>query len=319
MIAAITPAPRHDLQSTTTVADLVAAFLAGRKKTTLEAYRQSLEDFARFLGVASIDDAARILLDRPHGDANHLALTYRASLIERGLSPATTNTRLAAVRSLVKLANVLGVVPWTLQVAGVRARAYRDTRGPGQAGVRSIVVEAARRDDPKGLRDTAIIRLLHDLGLRRGEVVALDVEDIDVDGRTVAVVGKGDTGKTTLTLPEPTARALKAWLDVRGAEPGALFLNADRAGKGRRLTGRSVARIVATLGDRAGVRCRPHGLRHAAITEALDRTGGNVRSVQRFSRHADVRTLQVYDDARADLAGEVAKIVAVGFEEGEGR
>jgi integrase/recombinase XerC len=51
-------------------------------------------------------------------------------------------------------------------------------------------------------------------------------------------------------------------------------------------------------------------LRHAAITEALDVTGGDVRRVQKFSRHRDVRTLTTYDDNRTDMAGEVAKMVA---------
>ena len=55
---------------------------------------------------------------------------------------------------------------------------------------------------------------------------------------------------------------------------------------------------------------RPHGLRHAAITEALDLTKGNVRAVQRFSRHRDLRTLTIYDDNRQDLAGEIARQLA---------
>jgi hypothetical protein len=60
----------------------------------------------------------------------------------------------------------------------------------------------------------------------------------------------------------------------------------------------------------AGMTARPHGQRHAAITSALDATLGNVRAVQRFSRHADVRTPQVYDDNREDLGGKVAALVA---------
>jgi len=55
---------------------------------------------------------------------------------------------------------------------------------------------------------------------------------------------------------------------------------------------------------------RPHGLRHAAITHALDVTGGDVRRVQKFSRHRDLRTLTVYDDNRQDIAGQVAAMVA---------
>ena len=54
----------------------------------------------------------------------------------------------------------------------------------------------------------------------------------------------------------------------------------------------------------------PHGLRHAAITEALDLAGGDVRSVRHFSRHAKFVTLIVYDDKRADLAGDIARRLA---------
>lgn len=70
--------------------------------------------------------------------------------------------------------------------------------------------------------------------------------------------------------------------------------------------------MIRELGEKAGLRARPHGLRHAAITEALEATGGDVRRVQRFSRHKDVRVLLVYDDQRKDLAGEVSRLVAKG-------
>jgi len=306
MITALVPAEPRPLAPP----DLVAAFLAGRKATTLDAYRRSLEDFARFAGGASIDDAARSLLSRGHGEANRLALAYRADLVGRDLAPATVNARLAALRSLVKLAGTLGLVPWRLEVPGVKAKAYRDTRGPGREGVRAIVQKAGARIDAKGARDVALVRLLHDLGLRRAEAVALDVADVDLEAGAVFIVGKGRGEKERFSLPDPTAAALKAWLDARGLEPGPLFVNLDRAAKGHRLTGRSVHRVIKALGTRTGIDARPHGLRHAAITEALDKTGGDVRAVQRFSRHADVRTLQMYDDARTDLAGRVARLVA---------
>jgi integrase/recombinase XerC len=122
--------------------------------------------------------------------------------------------------------------------------------------------------------------------------------------------GKGRTEKTRLTLPSETQDALRGWLSVRGDEPGALFLNFDRAGKGKRLTGKGVYNTVRRLGADLGLKTWPHGLRHAAITEALDLTGGDVRKVQRFSRHRDLQTLTIYDDNRVDLAGEVSKLVA---------
>lgn len=284
--------------------ELVAAFLAGRNPRTLAAYNADLEDFRRFTGDPIREDAARRLLENGHGAANALGLGYRANLLARGLAPATVNRRLAALRSLVKLARTIGHVAWTLEVPSVKSSPYRDTKGPGADGVRGLLERLAARTDAKGRRDYACARLLHDLALRRGEVVSLELEHVDLEAGSVSILGKGRLERETLTLPEPTKAALAAWLEVRGAAAGPLFPNFDRAGKGASLTGRSLHRILRALG------VRPHGLRHAGITAALDLTKGDVRAVQRFSRHRDLRVLNVYDDNRRDLAGDVARLVA---------
>ncbi len=302
-------APIEHLQAVEPTPSLLGAFLAGRNPRTLRAYRSDLEDFTRWLGAVDVDTAARTLLARGAGTANALVLSYRANLSDRQLAAATINRRLAALRSLVQLARTIGLVPWTLAVPGLKTEAYRDTAGPGVKGVRRLLHAAGTRADAKGTRDTAILRLLFDLGLRRAEVVALDVSDVDLASGTVMVLGKGRTDKDRLSLPEPTATALRAWLVIRGSGPGPLFRNVDRARKGERLTGTSIHRIVRALGAAEGLTVRPHGLRHAAITAALDLTG-DLRAVQRFSRHRDVRTLTIYDDNRHDLGGDVARRVA---------
>ncbi len=102
-----------------------------------------------------------------------------------------------------------------------------------------------------------------------------------------------------------------------GRNMGPLFLNFDRARKGRRLTGAGLYALVRKLGKSVGVETWPHGLRHTAITEALNLTQGDVRAVQRFSRHRDVRVLTIYDDNRTDLAGKVARMVASNGGDGE--
>ncbi|MDP3939611.1 MAG: tyrosine-type recombinase/integrase [Deltaproteobacteria bacterium] len=150
---------------------------------------------------------------------------------------------------------------------------------------------------------------LFDLGLRRSETVALDRADLDLDAATLAVLGKGRTGKVPLTLPEPTRDALRAWLEARGDDRGPLFVDLARDRRGGRLSSTSVYRMVRALGTAVGLTVRPHGLRHTAITAALDLMG-DLRAVQRFSRHRDVRTLTRYDDNRADLGGDVARRVA---------
>jgi integrase/recombinase XerC len=291
---------------------ILQAWLAGRNASTLAAYRADMVDFARFLHVSSEWAAAEALVRCDHGTANRVVLGYRASMTERGLSAATIGRRLAALRSMVKIARTIGRITWSLDVESPRSESYRDTRGPGPDGWKKLVGEAkADASTPDGKRDLALIRLMHDCGLRRGECVALDL--VDVDEGTVAIVGKGHTEKTRVTLSRPAREALAAWLAVRGDEAGPLFVRLDRASGGglQRLTGHSVGRMVRDLGKDAGLTrsVRAHGLRHQGITRALDLTGGDVRKVQRFSRHAKLETLMRYDDARRDDAGQLARLL----------
>jgi site-specific recombinase XerC len=81
--------------------------------------------------------------------------------------------------------------------------------GHGRNGVRLLLDEIERRKDKKVIRDLAALRLLYDLGLRRSEVVGLDVDDVGLEVGTVAVLGKGRTQKTSLTLPGPTKEAIQ--------------------------------------------------------------------------------------------------------------
>ncbi|QCO07522.1 tyrosine-type recombinase/integrase [Azospirillum argentinense] len=290
---------------------LLDSWLAGRSANTRAAYQRDLRDFSNFAGVADPEEAAQRLLATPAGDANGIVLAYRASMQDRKLTPATINRRLSALRSLVQLANLLGMVAWKIEVENVVAELYRDTRGPGRAAVKAMTAAAAEKGGMKGLRDAAIVRLLHDLGLRRGEVVGLDLADLDEAAGTLAVLGKGRAQKELVTVPAPTLAVLTVWVNRRGRAPGPLFRSLDPAGKGDgRLTGTAVYQIIRALGADVGVKARPHGLRHTAITTVLDRSGGNIRAAQKFSRHKDVRVLQRYDDAREDLAGQMAGLIA---------
>ncbi len=302
---------------TGTTQELIAAFFAGRNARTLQAYRQDLDDFRSFLGMASINEAAGRLFAGTHGAANHIALSYKADMTTRGLQPTTINRRLAALRSLVKLASTLGLVPWSLQVENVKVKAYRDTRGPGRGGYCLMLQAAAvHRDQRIRLRNLAILHMLHDLALRRGEVVALDLADIDLQSGMVAILGKGRTQKEMLTLPEPTKAALQAWMNIRGTSDGPLFFNFDHAGKGERLTGTSLYRLVRQLGEDVGVKTRPHGLRHTAITEACKAAqahGIDLEEVLDFSRHSDVKTLMIYRDRERNVQGRLAALVAAGM------
>lgn len=291
---------------------LVQAWLSGRSPETLRAYGADLDDFARFVGTGNLDVAAKRLLSLSPGNANALVLEYRTHLIERGLASATINRRLASLRSLLKLGRTFGLVTWTLEIENVKSRAYRDTRGPGLYVVRAMLEKLDERGGKKAVRDRAIVRLLFDLGLRRGEVVRLNLEDID--GDAIQILGKGRTEKEILSLAEPTKEALQAWIEIRGSEAGPLFTSLDRARKGSgRLSSSGVYRLVLNLGAEVGVKTRPHGLRHTAITEAVkagQANGMDLTEVLDFSRHANVGTLQIYRDRETNRQGKLTKLIA---------
>jgi integrase/recombinase XerC len=174
------------------------------------------------------------------------------------------------------------------------------------------MAEVGRRQDHKALsaiRDRALLRMLNGMGLRRAEVVSLDLDHVDLDAGTLAVLGKGKRERVRLTIPRWAGETLAAWIEARGAASGPLFTSIGKSGRiGGRLTGDGVRYILATIGASVGVKVRPHGLRHTAITALLD-SGADVRDVQKFSRHADLNTLLTYDDNREDKFGKMAAIV----------
>ena len=292
--------------------DLVGAFLSGRNPKTLLAYGRDLQDFSAFLGVPSTDEAAKLLLSQGAGPANGMVLAYRTHLLERGLSPKTINRHLSSLRSMVKLGRVLGMVSWSLEVESIKSAAYRDTRGCGVEGFKKMMESLETGLDAKTVRDRSILRLLFGMALRRGEVVSLDLSHLDLEASRLSILGKGRTERESLTVPTKTLEALKAWVAVRGEHEGPLFTSLDRGHRGHRLDGSAVYRMVSELGQAVGLVVRPHGLRHAGITQALDLTNGNTRAVQRFSRHKKLETLSLYDDNRSDLGGQVAALVDLG-------
>jgi integrase/recombinase XerC len=162
----------------------------------------------------------------------------------------------------------------------------------------------------KAARDTAIIRLAYSLGLRHGEIASLNISHVELEAGTLFVLGKGRTEREPMTMPANVKSALASWLALRGSDaPDApLFISLDNASRGKRISGAGIYHVIHDqLGVRAGIEARPHGIRHTAITAALDSFNGDYRLVRSFSRHASLQTIARYDDNRNDGAGRVAK------------
>ena len=288
---------------------LVEEFLRAKSRSTQVAYARDLERFARWLVPAAELPELPLLrfLDQPAGAANRAALAYRTALTGQGLAAATVARRIAAVKSWVKFARLVGRVAWSIEIAAPRAEPRRDVRGPNTSEFRRMWKAAkAAGESRRAKRDRAIVALLYGLALRRNELTTLYLSDVDMIGGICSVLAKGHAERLRLTMPREVSRVLAEWLAVRGAEPGPVFVRTDRHTFAE-LDGESVARVIGRLGVCAGLprRVRPHGLRHSAITSAIAR-GETLDDVRRFSRHAKMETVMRYADAHEDRAGQVA-------------
>ena len=162
--------------------------------------------------------------------------------------------------------------------------------------------ELADDGSPTGLRDVAMLELLYATGIRVGELVGLDVDDVDRERLVVRVLGKGRKERS-VPYGLPAAQALERWLAlgrpkllVEGAG-GALFLGA----RGRRIDQRAVRTLVhRRIAQVPGApNIGPHGLRHTAATHLLE-GGADLRSVQELLGHASLATTQLYTHVTTD-------------------
>jgi integrase/recombinase XerC len=279
---------------------------------TKRTYASALNDFfTQLTGNSANPQQIQEFLNLSQFEAVGVVLKYKGLLLDLGLAPSTINTRLSAVKSLANHARKLGQCGFTLQdVTHVHAQKYRDTSGVGVEVYRSILDEVDRSSF-KGKRDYAILRLLWDNALRRGELVATNIGDFRDE--KLWIIGKGKTQRQSIDLAPQTLAALEEWVAVRAGQVNEpIFIALDARSYGKRLSGRSVARVVDWVATDAGVtkHLSPHRIRHSSITTYLDASGGDVRTAQRLSRHSRLDTLMIYDDNRKGLQGKASNVLA---------
>jgi integrase/recombinase XerC len=262
----------------------------GYSDNTVLSYGRDLAEFAAFAG------------DPPVDAIDPAAVRGFVRSLHRRNRPASVARKLSALRTFFGFLLRRGVI--SADPAVVVARPKQERRMPVFLTVDEVfaLIEAPGPADPFPRRDRAILELLYGAGLRVGELVGLDLVQVDVAGEMVKVVGKG--GKERLVpTGRAAAEAVRAWMAERegivakaagrGRAPdtAALFLNR----LGGRMSARSVERMVERYALRAGIAARvtPHGLRHSFATH-LPEMGADLRVVQELLGHASLSTTQRY-------------------------
>ncbi len=298
--------------------------LGNLRESSRRAYRARLLQITQWLGI-SLDVLPLLIIQSDTARFHAWVFEYREYLEHSRLSPATCNLTLAALTRVVGSLHQRQLITWTLSVRGFKAQRFRDTDGPTEAVVQQLICEARKNTlhPDRGARDEAIIRLAVSLGLRRSEVVMLDISDVQTTSVGVMFVDvqeKGSDEPRRMKVPRIAARAVAAWLTARAAfaddpdEPAPLFIRlthtARKQRRAQRLTDEGMAHVLQRLQRRAGVadRVRPHGLRHRAITSFLE-AGGTLVDAVAFARHTDPKTTMIYVDNLKKAAERAAEIV----------
>lgn len=264
----------------------------GRTPKTIEAYRQRLAAMSQY----------RRAIDTEPADWQRLTLDdirdYHDELIERGVSIGTQRVYIAAVQNLLRWADQHGQMPlgatdWIERIDIPK----RDQKLPPTP--LTVVDMAMLLRSATGLRERAILEVLYACGLRRGELLGLNVGDLDFERQRVFVRGKGEKDRVVPIHPQALDAAAR-YLSKRAGRPRSrspLFSTAAEDGR-KRLNANYLAQLFRRLRIKAGkhgfnMHIHPHLLRHTFAVHLLQ-GGADIRHVQVLLGHESPETTSRY-------------------------
>jgi integrase/recombinase XerC len=290
---------------------------------TVRAYDSDLSQYLVFLAA----HLQKRVSDLQPEDLDHLgARAFFADLNKRGNSKSSAARKLSAIRAFGRYLRREGTIEG--DPTALVGTPKREQRIPNHLAVQemSTLLDAPDTSDPLGRRDKAILELFYASGLRLSELVGLDLDDVNLSGRVVRVLGKGRKERI-VPFNKTTAEALRAWLaDREGVRPGSdrgqtgvrpgsdpkrrggegggprrrvgepLFLNYQGGRLSTRSVDKLVRRYVLQSSTRLGI--SPHALRHSFATHLLE-AGADLRAIQELLGHARLSTTQRYTHVNA--------------------
>ncbi|MEQ1727837.1 MAG: tyrosine recombinase XerC [Vicinamibacterales bacterium] len=295
-------------------------FLALNRNLSPHTVRAYDSDLTQFIGHVAADADLKKRDLEPDALDREAIRSFLAHLHDEGQSRATAARKLAAIRTFLRYLRREGLID--SDAGSLIATPKREVRMPAHLSEHEMaqMLDAPDEEQPLGRRDHAILELFYASGLRLSELAGLDIDDVNLSGRMVRVLGKG--GKQRLVpFNGASAKAIRAWLQDReqyvrnrGTDERVIGSRARDQRKqtgrtrreplfvnyrGGRLTVRSIDRLVrkyAAVTERDGV--SPHALRHSFATHLLQR-GADLRTIQELLGHSKLSTTQRYTHVNA--------------------
>ena len=270
---------------------------------TCRAYRRDLEHFLSYL-----DDHADGQSDKTIHDMDGLTIRFYLGFLHKRYKRTTIARKLSSLRSFFRFLVKKGWLennPAETVLTPKRGRPVPHYLPIDEA---FRLLDGVKGDSVLALRNKAILEVLYSTGLRVGELVGINVRDVDFDRGLVLVTGKGNKQRQA-PIGKKALQRIQDYLSKRCREKktdddadSPLFLNRF----GTRLSSRSVARMLDKVNRQLGLErtVTPHGLRHSFATHLLD-AGADLRIVQEMLGHASLSTTQRYTHVSIDHLMEV--------------
>ncbi len=260
---------------------------------TVRGYEADLRQFQAFLARYYDRPADGVMPDEVD---LRTVRAFLGHLAREGIGKRSMGRKLSALRSFYDY--LLRRGDSSINPARLAATPRTGERTPAflSRGEVSVLLDEPFPETALGARNRAILELLYASGIRVGELVSIDLGDIDLEGRNLRVTGKGRKQREVI-FGSTAERALREYLEERPrlikakADEQAMFLN----NQGGRLSTRSVARLLGARIREVGLRrgISPHALRHTFATHLLN-NGADIRAIQELLGHASLSTTQRY-------------------------
>ena len=232
---------------------------------------------------------------------HHIA-NIRSTLQNQGKSANTINLTLSACRGVMKACFNLSLIKADQlisinEVKRVRGKRLPSGRSLSHQETKALIAACKRDKTINGRRDLAVIALMLASGLRRSEVVALDIENYDTNnGQLLVMAGKGNKQRVVF-IQTDARRLIKPWIDCRGKEVGKLFQSIRNKNDilNRKMNSQSIYDLIKKRSIEANIaNCKPHDFRRTFVTRLLE-SGVDINTVRQLVGHSDIQTTARYD------------------------
>lgn len=302
--------------------------------------------------------ALRVIARILNTDIDHLnwgALRYQHTAAIRAriaqvYSPATANKILSALRQTLKQAWLLGQMTAeqysrAIELEPVTGETIPVGRELSTGEILALMTTCQKDTNQNaGTRDAAIIGMMYAVGLRRDEVVKLDVDSYDPEKGKLILTGRRNKQRTAY-ITNGAKEALSDWLTIRGSEPGALFVEVDKSGKiltkresmmvkpfrkirgvevpnkkagqmiyrGGAMTSQAIYNMLLKRAEEAGIKnFSPHDMRRTFISHLLE-AGADIAMVSKMAGHANIQTTARYDRRPEEAKRKAAELLQVPY------